>query len=376
MKKITAVPSELSVRLKNADNKTLRLIPSAIGAVCFGALLMCFPAQTAQGVRNGLSLCACAVIPSLFPFTVLCSFLIKSGLCDKTGRLLSPVMRRFFGLPGSAGGAVITGLLAGYPVGARMTALLLRNGSISPQDAYRLMLFCVNAGPAFVIGTVGVGFFGSRSIGVIIFASLCLSSIISGFLTRFILPKEAKKITPLSAFESVRPCSFQKSLTDSVADAAPVIISVCSWVLLFACISEMLLILPKNLSGTVLPLECLLEVTNGCKKAAQAGVSAPVIAAVLGWAGVSVQCQVLSFVREAGVPLSVFAVSRAVNAALSAFICRSIIIWFPDETAVFLNNAAVSADISAYSMPTAISLVAMGVLLAADTMQLLGKDAE
>ena len=45
----------------------------------FGLLLICFPAESAQGVINGMKLALGKVIPALFPYFVLSGFVLGSG---------------------------------------------------------------------------------------------------------------------------------------------------------------------------------------------------------------------------------------------------------------------------------------------------------
>ena len=115
-----------------------------------------YPQSSAQGARDGLTLCAGVVIPSLFPFVVLACFLTNSGLGELISRPLSPITRYILKLPSSCGCAVIMSMLGGYPVGAKMISGLLEQKKIDKAQASRMLCFCVNAGPAFLIGTVGL----------------------------------------------------------------------------------------------------------------------------------------------------------------------------------------------------------------------------
>ncbi len=360
---------------RTTGKQRLRLIPAAVGSVCFAALLLRFPAQTAAGVRDGLVLCGEAVLPSLFPFTVLCSFMIYSGFSEWVGGVCAPVTRFLFGLPGESASAVASGFFSGYPVGARMTSLLWNQGGISRADAYRLSLFCVNAGPAFVVGTVGAAMTGRRQAGVVLFVSLCAASLITGILTRFIavpaeVSSERQDIVPVVT--SVRPPLY-RCLTDAVSDAVPAMLSVCAWVMLFSCVCSALALLPQSLSGAALPLKCVLEVTSGCADAIRNGVSLPVLAAVLGWGGISVHCQVLHYILEAGVSVPVFAASRALNGAAAAFICSVILRYFPCGAEVFLNDVTVNPAGLSLSLPAALGLMLTGALLILDTLPAFAK---
>ena len=131
------------------------LFPAA--ATCSGvlALLLLTCGNTAaQGVRDGISLCLASVIPALFPFFVAAQLLTALGAAEVLGRAAGPLFRRLFGIDGAGAAAFLLGLIGGYPVGAKAAGSLVRQGLLSPEDGARLLIFCNNAGPAFILGIV------------------------------------------------------------------------------------------------------------------------------------------------------------------------------------------------------------------------------
>ena len=73
-----------------------------------------------DGVRNGLFLCGETVIPSLFPFMIISSWLdfnisITDNIADK-------ICIKLFGIPSSLMLVFVIGLLSGYPMGAKIIA--------------------------------------------------------------------------------------------------------------------------------------------------------------------------------------------------------------------------------------------------------------
>ena len=53
-------------------------------------------------------------------------------------------------------------LIGGFPIGAKMTAELYCDGRLTENQAQRLNMFCMNAGPAFTVTAVGVSMLSSR----------------------------------------------------------------------------------------------------------------------------------------------------------------------------------------------------------------------
>ena len=146
---------------------------TALLLVCIlsAALLLLFPQAAAGGVSRGLSICGKMLIPSLFPFLVLSSFLVRSGLAAAVGRKLAPVMREVFGLPGCAAAAMVISFCGGYPAGGAAVGELVEGGYMSREDGRRLLRSCVNGGPAFILCGVGAGMLGNMKAGVLLLSA-------------------------------------------------------------------------------------------------------------------------------------------------------------------------------------------------------------
>ena len=106
---------------------------------------------------QALRLCATSVIPALFPFLAVSGLLISLGFGEWLSPLLSGLMTPLFRLPGSAGSAVLLGLVGGYPIGARTAADLYRNNLLTREETERLLTFCNNSNPVFLISVLGLG---------------------------------------------------------------------------------------------------------------------------------------------------------------------------------------------------------------------------
>lgn len=67
---------------------------------------------------------------------------------------------------GCASSALLLGLVGGYPIGAQTAAGLYRDRLLTREEAQRLLTFCNNANPVFLISVLGAGVFGSVRVGV------------------------------------------------------------------------------------------------------------------------------------------------------------------------------------------------------------------
>ena len=129
-------------------------LPALALAAAFAALLR-FPQEVSASVTEGLRLSVSVLIPSLFPFFICVNLTSALGLTGVLARVFAPVMRRMFHVSGAGCTAVLCGAAGGYPSGAQCVAALYREGQLSRAEAEYLLLFCNNAGPAFLFGAVG-----------------------------------------------------------------------------------------------------------------------------------------------------------------------------------------------------------------------------
>jgi len=319
------------------------------------ALLVLYSPLALEGARKGLALCGQVIIPSMYPFFVLAGIFTQS----QRGAKKFP----------AALGAVLLGFLGGYPLGAKTAAQLLEQGAVTRAQAQKLQLFCVNAGPAYLIGAVGSGLLGSRRAGMILFASMLLSGLAMGILTRFLpLEEKAKPVgaaflppahsSPANPLPPAQRPPFDHILLGAVTQATGSILGVCAWVVLFSSLCALLQLLPHGLWPAIPALNVLLEVSSGSVAVARASMPLPVLCAALGWGGLAVHCQLLGDIRKTGLPLRLFWVSRLLHGALAAAVCAALTRWFPiGMPAAVLWGAGRGVRLWAVSAPAAAAVL-------------------
>lgn len=320
---------------------------------------MKFPSLSAEGVRRGLELCAQTMIPSLFPFLVLSSFATSSGIMNFLGQKTNNFFKKVFNFSGTAGSVVLFSLFSGFPVGCSMASKLYQQKKITQNEAKRIALSSVNAGPAFVIGAVGTMMLSSFKAGVIIFVSLSLSSLLISFLTRFILSDSEEK----EEIQIKNP-PLSEALVSSVYNASKSMFIICAWILLFSCFLSVASnkIQNENFSYA---LKAFLEVSLGCQETADKK-SPAILAAVLGWSGLCVHCQVFPDILKIGLKAKYFFCARFLQSMLSALLCSTLLKIFPCEISVFSSGASAMAQTFAVSAPAAAGLLLMCAIFILD----------
>lgn len=339
-------------------NNYRKFLPPLICIVGFIILFFSSPSTVAEGVRRGLSLCGEAVIPSLFPFLVLSDYLVRSDIATKIGNKASRLMHLVFRLPGCCACVIFMSLIGGYPVGAKMTAQLFCDGQISERQARRMMLFCVNSGPAFTIGTVGVTMLSCKKCGIILFAAQISASLLTAFFSRFFTKSEK------TALKIQSQKSTDGSLVESVSSATGSMLNICAWILLFSSFGGFLLKLAE-LSSVFESLYIMSEITGGCAFATE---KLPVflLAPVLSWAGLAVHAQLLPSLKAINLPITEFWLMRVPVCLLSALTAWLLFRLFPCNSQVFSSFSEVTVKPYSVSVPASVAMLLLGMFTVAD----------
>ncbi len=311
-------------------------VPKLISPLFFlfaAMMLLIYSNIVRQGVINGLHACAFVLIPSLFPFMVLSGILSESRAADSLQKVLSPVMRHFFHLPACAACTVLMGMIGGYPVGAKMTAALLDQGRIDPKTAGRMLCFCVNAGPSFLISAVGAGLLGNLWAGFLLLCCQWISALTIGFL----LGRKSPAPMADRTVDKHQRQPFSAAMVHGVQSGINGMLSVIGYVLLFSAVIELL----KAFVGTDNHLLSLaagfMEVTTGCIQAASEKDLVS-IGFFVSFSGLSVFFQSISFFKAAAPSFIPFFVSRFAHGLITAVLVRAGVSLFPQTAkAVFAN---------------------------------------
>lgn len=305
--------------------RTKTAAAAMIGAAAMMALLW-RPQAVTSGVSRGLAICSEVLIPSLFPFLVLSGFLIRSGAAAAVGRRAGWVTRRLFGLPGCCAAGIFIGLIGGYPSGAMAVGELVRSGQIDRDEARRMLRFCVNGGPGFVIGAIGIGLTGSVLFGGVVYGCHVIAALILGI---FGVPSKARKQRDHSR-STGRTSSPIEAFVESVTGAINSLMAICGFVLLFSAvlawvdasnIVNAVCHTPQAAKRLAAWIACLLEVSCGCTAASSLGSLGGMLTGfAVGFGGLSVHCQVAATLRGTGVMEPSFFLSRFAQGLLTAML--------------------------------------------------------
>lgn len=332
--------------IKAAQRKCVHLFKdvflfSGITFLCI--IILRSPQLSAKGAQLGIKFCLEILVPSLFPFMVLATFVIQSGLSEKLGKLLAPIVKKVFHLPGCTGATILLGLLGGYPTGAIGVNELYRQKKITAKQAEQLLLFTVCSGPAFVVGTIGTQLSANQPFGVTLFVAQLISAIILGILTGFFY----KNSTASSITVKAKKVSFSGALVNSCLSANKAILNMCAFVVLFSAFLSIVnqiffvKIILRFLEFFHVPLPIInsitsvfFEVTNGCSTIINNHAPIELIAFALSWAGFCVHFQIFFIVEQIKFSKAKFFLARLFHATLATIITHILLHVFGQQTAI------------------------------------------
>lgn len=335
---------------------------TAFLAAAVGVMLLFKSADLGEGIRRGLYMCSYSVIPALFPFMVLSVFICKSSAADFFGAALRPITK-LLKIPAACGGALLAALIGGYPTAAKCINDLVLEGLLDRNTAAKMLCWCVNAGPPFLIGAVGIGVFGSIKIGVLLFAAQFISSaIISAVLGVFSKKPQIREVPQVPRKNSAA------CLVESVISAAENCFRMCAFIVI-ACGALELAFDGAAFSALSSPTSKAIftgffEVTAGALACGKIeGYSAVLIAGALcSFSGVSVMLQIAAAVDESKIPIGPFIISRFFHAAITAGVLRIFLAFSGEAVATFSAKGSNMEAVISASAPAAVSLLCMASL--------------
>lgn len=278
--------------------------------------------------RGGIALCAELIIPSIFPFSVIYNILIRLRIPQTVTKHTRFLSNKLFRVSDAGASAFIMGLCGGYPLGCAYIKGLYDEKQISLSESEKLLAFCSNSGPAFIIGAIGAGAFSSVRAGVTLYLCHAAAALLTGLIFR----NKACDMLTAKANERTESPLFSTVLTNAVREAAFAVIPICGFIIIFSVFTGLLCdwgvfyaishSLPEADAFNGL-LAGLIELGTGAGYLKTAGLSVKsfVFAAVIsGFGGVSVYFQTAAIISDSKIQGTLYLKGRLVCAAISGLL--------------------------------------------------------
>ena len=304
-------------------------------------LMMLFiinPKPNLEACLNGLIVWSTAIAPALFPFLIFTKLLSELNFIENVSIYLSPLTKKLFRTPGVSAYIYTISILSGYPVGAKLTADFYEKGILTKDQACRIVTFTSTSGPLFIIGTVGIGMFDNKAIGITILISHFIGAILNGLLYRNYMYNNVNIAEDIN-FSKI---NNKNLLEDIMLNSIKSILIIGGYVAIFFVIITMLnnanLLLPINnmlsyiFNSIGLPTSIsspivngLVEVTKGCLDLSQVNnISSTLKCAIatflISFGGLSIHMQSLTFIKRFDIKLSFYFLQKATHAIISTIV--------------------------------------------------------
>ena len=226
----------------------------------FFIFLLVFPSGVLQSSKNGLLLWFDTLLPTLLPFLIVSQLILKTPLVHFFQNTWGTCFQRLFHCSENGAFCLLCGFLCGYPVGARLIALQIKEHKLTLSEGQYLLSFCNNISPMFCI-SYGILQTLKQSQILPYLMIIYGSAFIFGFITRpKLLPTQilsTKKQTPSTEniFQLIDVC---------IIDSFLIMIKLCGYLILFTILGDGLnLLIPQKFELLSPMISSFLEITRG-----------------------------------------------------------------------------------------------------------------
>lgn len=277
--------------------------------VLITALLLIYPKESLTYAATGLSLWFEKMIPTLLPFMIITSLMIKLQLSHSFARLFSPVMKPLFRVSDYGAYCIFVGFLCGFPMGAKVVAEQIHHQNISVKEGQYLLSFCNNIGPIYYISFV-LPFIGEKLSFIYLFGMYGLPLLYGIILRRSKYAAYHWEQTITEKPNQLRLLQILTSIDESIDSGIENITRLGGYMVFF----NVLNLIPQKLlwlsSQVTLYLAPLLEITSGINS-----LSANhkfYILCILPFGGISCIAQTYSLIRNTGLSLSNYIIQKLI----------------------------------------------------------------
>lgn len=302
-------------------------------SILFLGLLLAKPDWAFTGAKNGLVLWGMVIVPTLLPFMLCSQAIVGLGAVPLLIKPFQPVFSHVFRLSKQGGYVVLSGLLCGYPMGAKTCREFLESGLISKSEACYLLAVSNHPSPMFILGYLMnqmssvTGLSGSIPPWKVL-AALYLPVFPIALLADRIYRNPADSFPASNKLEPSSVFSFDSAFLA----CAETMVKIGGYIMLFSIIALYTAKLPLNvpfLRGAILGA---IEITTGIQAIAGSVSGIPAVllmvaaAAFGGLSGIFQTRSVLDTKKNAGLSIRHYVLWKLLHAALSLIIMAFLLI--------------------------------------------------
>ena len=341
---------KLFVKQSKKNIVTNYIIPILILVVIIAIIIN--QSKYSQTALNGLDIWVKVLVPSLFPFFVLTKLFSYGDFIQDFTHLFSKPFKKLYKCPPISSYIFLMSIITGYPVGAKLISDFYNTKQLNKIDAIKTLSFSANSGPMFILGSVAIGMFMSRKMGIIIYASHVLGSLINGIIYRNYGNKQktietqnnnqtctSSITTHQNIFHDAKnDLDFSQSITSSISSIMLIGGVICfTFVIIEVITSSYFFTSFINLisnNGINSDFVCaifsgILEITKGCLMLSSVPISFNLVCilctAIISFGGISTVLQAVAFTKNI-IPTKLLIFQKFTHAICSSIVCSLILL--------------------------------------------------
>lgn len=311
---------------------------------------------------DGCKLWYKSILPTTFPFIVICNLLIYYDGISLYSKFFGPLICKPLRLSKSCSFPIVASILCGYPLGAKYCVDLYSMGHVDKEEYERLLNIASNVGPLFLIGSVGGTLLNNISLGYILLASNYLSIAFIGLITQKKRTYTKSSSLNYSKYEII---NFGTSIKNAIQNGINTTLSIGGFIIIFSVIISLI----KNNTYFYVSFEKLeiifnlpigtlyslflgsIEMTNGCSIVSTLSLplafKLSIISFLCSFSGLAVIAQVSSFVSETKVNYNKYIFFKIIQGIFSSAITYILFKLLP--TSIYTSNVISTSFSYAYT---------------------------
>ena len=279
------------------------------------ANIILFSDKITTAAYNSLYLWFNVLIPALFPFMVISSWLDFGSI--KMPAFINRICIYLFGVKSNLIPVFLISFLCGYPVGAKIISQMYSDKKISVDTAEHLLSFCNNPGVVLIISVVSTSMLSDQNAALFFIIICVFSSLLTAIIYNRVFPLVHSANTHLKT-----KSSSQITLYSSISSAVKSILIVGGCIIFFSVISEIVLnLIPLDSQYIKGIISGILEFINGMKQISSSNIDRnfmySIIAAILSWGGLSVHLQTSMVMENNGISIKKYMICKALSSFIS-----------------------------------------------------------
>ena len=259
---------------------------------------------------HGFTLWYSKMIPSLLPFMIVSGIMVRMNLTEHFAKVLHPLLKKLFRCSANMSYGILMGFLCGFPMGAKVTADLLKEDKITREQASFLLAFCNNIGPVYFC-TFVIPLLKLREPLPYLIGMYGLP-LLYGFFLRRTVYKSMPSDSNIQRNNTKMPLSLLAAVDESIKAAVQSILMLCGYMILFNLLNILPHFLLPDLHKYIAPI---LEITGGLSKL---GTSLPYYSlCLLPFGGLSCIAQTNSMINGTGLSIKNYTLHKLILTALT-----------------------------------------------------------